>query len=169
MSSRFRNVRKERDKLTSYGTKLWQFYDKSLLTLAGGGFILSTTFMSDMSGPDEVQCAWILLSAWICLAATVLLVMLSYFAAIELNASATKLVDLKIELIHENINEEMTGKPLSEFDEDLEHRLLTRTFSKHPFLKGLKSYCNRAAFLLFTIAVFCILLFVSLNARVFSP
>ena len=77
------HLQKERSERLKESDALWQFRDKSILTLAGGGFLLSATFIRNIIGNDEAVLISLLYIAWACLAGAIVSMLIAYHAATE--------------------------------------------------------------------------------------
>lgn len=70
-----------RNHLVESRQKAFEDFDKTVLALSGGALGISITFVKDLLGPGTLACRGCLLTSWVCWGASVLTVLVSYYAS----------------------------------------------------------------------------------------
>lgn len=73
----------ERNNLIEKASSQSNSYDRYLLTLAGGTFGLTVTFITEVLGDILINTKWIITTSWACLCFTILLVLLSFQTSVK--------------------------------------------------------------------------------------
>lgn len=81
-----------RRQLSEIENESQQQYDKYIMSLGGGAFGISFTFVNDIVGPDP-EAAYLLVSAWISWGLTILFGLFSFYASVLAARGLTAAVD----------------------------------------------------------------------------